>query len=218
MNTPLPALPDATSTPVSFYYDRELKRQVARIPPGQFFAARGEAAMVSALGSCVSACIVDPVQGVGGMNHFMLPDAAHHGRAEDDEPAAKLMRASARYGAYAMEVLINRLLQLGAQRSRLVAQVFGGARVIPGLSDIGQLNIEFVISYLAREGIAVSRADLGGDAARKVSLQLPSGETRVAKLRSLHTLSVQSSETAFAASLTPWVSRKRAPKADVELF
>lgn len=108
------------------------------------------------LGSCVAACVRDPALRVGGMNHFLLPSAPN-GEAGDN-----------RYGVQAMELLINGLLGLGADRRRLEAKLFGGARMIVGLSDIGAKNAEFARDFLKLEGIRLVGESLGGDRARRL--------------------------------------------------
>ena len=110
------------------------------------------------LGSCVAACIRDPVAGVGGMNHFLLPGEEARTHGQDAE----------RYGDYLMELLINGLMQQGAERERLEAKLFGGARMMRGLSDIGKKNAEFAERYLRHEGISVVGKDLGGERGRRL--------------------------------------------------
>jgi chemotaxis protein CheD len=122
------------------------------------------------LGSCVAACIRDPITGVGGMNHFLLP--GEDGRSHDHE--------AERYGDYLMELLINGLMKQGAQRDRLEAKLFGGARMMGGLSDIGKKNAEFAERYLKHEGIAVVGKDLGGDKGRRLQYWPVSGRARQA--------------------------------------
>ena len=93
------------------YYDRTFDCDAAKILPGEFYFTGKDMLIVTVLGSCVSACIRDRVSGVGGMNHFMLPD----GGADSENPVS----ASMRYGTYAMEVLINELLKAGAKRENM---------------------------------------------------------------------------------------------------
>ena len=106
----------------SHYVDRHFNLPAAKIGPGEVYATQRNMIIVTVLGSCVSACIRDPETNVGGMNHFMLP---HH-EGEPDGPLSE----SARYGAYAMEVLVNHLLSLGARRERLEAKIFGAGRIV----------------------------------------------------------------------------------------
>lgn len=118
-------------------------------------SSRQEEVMSTILGSCVSACMFDLGAGVGGMNHFLLPDAGTDPRCRS-------------YGAYAMETLINSLMKAGARRDKLQAKVFGGARMISGMYDIGAKNAKFVTGFLAAEGIPIVGQSLGGQQARRI--------------------------------------------------
>ena len=127
-----------------------------------------EVVLTTILGSCVAACIRDPAAGVGGMNHFLLPGS--HSPAVD--------RAAQRYGVHAMELLVNALLASGARRERLEAKLFGGARLIDGLTDIGSQNAEFALRFLAAEGIAHVGGSLRGEHGRKIQFWPVSGRAR----------------------------------------
>ncbi len=132
---------------------------------GEFAVTEDPSAVFTTiLGSCVAACIRDPLAGVGGMNHFLLPG---------EEGASGL-----RYGVQAMELLVNGLLQRGAQRSRLEAKLFGGARVMGGLSDIGAQNCVFGERFLQDEGIRYLGGSLGGEQARRIQFWPVSGRVR----------------------------------------
>ena len=128
-----------------------------QVPQGTHaVSADAGAVMTTVLGSCVAACLYDPVAGVGGMNHFLLPEADAH--------------ASRRivYGAQAMELLINDLIKLGGRKADMRAKLFGGARVVRGLSDIGRANAEFAVLFLREEEIPCVSQSLGGTSARRV--------------------------------------------------
>jgi chemotaxis protein CheD len=130
---------------------------------------------LTALGSCVSACLHDPETGAGGMNHFMLP-----------ESELGVATVSARYGSFAMEVLINQLMKLGAARHRLQAKVFGGGSVLRPASslNVAVRNVDFVRSYLAAEGVPIAAEDLGGDFTRVIHYFPRSGRALIKRLRS----------------------------------
>jgi chemotaxis protein CheD len=120
------------------------------------------------LGSCVAACMRDPVAGVGGMNHFLLPGSAD-GSAGGD---------ATRYGVHLMELLINGLLKKGARRERLEAKIIGGAKTIAGFSNVGEKNAEFAQQFLSDEGIRVIGSNTGGDVGRKLEYFPVSGRAR----------------------------------------
>ncbi|WP_321346952.1 chemoreceptor glutamine deamidase CheD [Halopseudomonas oceani] len=158
------------------YYDRYFDRQATKILPGEYYATSQPEVIVTVLGSCVAACIRDRVNGIGGMNHFLLP---LDGSAEPGKPTQ-----SARYGSYAMELLINQIIKLGGRRERLEAKVFGGAAVLRGmlLNDVGKRNADFVTRYLANEQIPVAAADLLQDFPRKVYFFPETGQVWVKRI------------------------------------
>lgn len=123
-----------------------------------------ETMMTTILGSCVAACMRDPVTGVGGMNHFLLPG---------DDGSSGL-----RYGVQSMELLVNALLRRGARRDRLEVKLFGGARLVRGLTDVGSQNAAFAQRFLKDEGLAFSGGSLGGDRARRIQYWPVSGRGR----------------------------------------
>lgn len=127
-----------------------------------------DAVLTTILGSCVAACIRDPVAGVGGMNHFLLPGG--HARGAD--------RAAQSYGIHAMELLVNALLANGARKDRLEAKLFGGGRLLEGLTDVGGQNVDCALRFLSAEGIAHVGGSLRGEHGRKVQFWPVSGRAR----------------------------------------
>lgn len=141
-------------------------RRVHVVQGGQAVSDDPDVCMTTILGSCVSACLWDPEAGIGGMNHFLLPEAP--GGAPGDR----------RYGVQAMELLINGLLARGARRGRLRAKVFGGGRMNAGMVDIGGRNAAFVRRFLSDEDIPLDAASLGGDGARRIQFWPATGRAR----------------------------------------
>jgi chemotaxis protein CheD len=176
------------------YFDRSFDIDAVKVLPGEYFVTSSNLVMVTVLGSCVSACVRDRVRGIGGMNHFMLAEGG----------SATVTGASARYGGYAMEVLINHLLKLGAQRGNLEAKVFGGGRVMASLasSQVGEHNASFVLEYLKTEGIPVLSQDLLDVHPRKVYFFPTTGRALVKKLVRLHNDTVVKREREYAARLS----------------
>ena len=121
------------------------------------------------LGSCVAACMRDPVAGVGGMNHFLLPGSASAMAGGGD---------ATRYGVHLMELLINGLLKQGARKDRLEAKIFGGAKTIASFSNVGDQNAAFAVSFLKDEGIPVVGSSTGGEFGRKLEFWPVSGRAR----------------------------------------
>lgn len=150
--------------------------------------------LTTILGSCVSACMHDPVAKVGGMNHFLLPATKN---TELDSQSS----AAARYGAYAMEQLINQMMKHGAVRSRLQVKVFGGGNVMASSMAIGHSNAEFVREYLRHEGLSIVSEDLGGSYPRRVHFYPDTGKVMVRRLQRRDDLKVVEEEQRFAARL-----------------
>jgi chemotaxis protein CheD len=177
------------------YYDRTFDCDAAKILPGEFYFTGKDMLIVTVLGSCVSACIRDRVSGVGGMNHFMLPD----GGADSDNPVS----ASMRYGTYAMEVLINELLKAGAKRENLEAKVFGGGNVLRGFTaiNVGERNAKFVLEYLHTERMRVIAEDLNDIYPRKVYFFPKTGKVLVKKLKVEHNDTLKRREQDYASRL-----------------
>jgi len=143
------------------FYDTGSAAWMVKVFPGEFYVThRPDEILVTVLGSCVAACIRDPVAGIGGMNHFMLP---HHksGNWGDD-------LRSTRFGNFAMEKLINELTKTGCKRERLEIKVFGGGNVTDMSTAIGTENADFVLRYLAAEGLLCAAQDLGGTLPRRI--------------------------------------------------
>jgi chemotaxis protein CheD len=159
------------------------------------------------LGSCIAACVRDVEAGVGGMNHFLL--AAPSGLALDR------YGESTRYGAFAMEQLINTVLTRGSGRkSNLEFKVFGGGLINAALSDIGAKNIQFVRGFLSDEGYRVAAEDVGGSFARRVMYKPQSGRAFVRRLDSAMGDTVATAELAIVRR--PIL--QQAAAGDIELF
>ncbi len=188
------------------YYDRTFDRDAAKILPGEYYFTGKDMLIVTVLGSCVAACIRDRVTGVGGMNHFMLPDGG-----DADSPVS----ASMRYGTYAMEVLVNELLKAGARRENLEAKVFGGGSVLRGFIaiNVGERNAQFVRDYLRAENIRIVAEDLNDIHPRKVYFFPRTGKVLVKKLKQLNNNTLVNREQDYAHRL-----QTSAVSGDVELF
>lgn len=144
-----------------------MKNQIS-IHIGEYHASGEPAVIYTVLGSCVAACLFDPANRVGGMNHILLP-----GKAD-----MKHFDKSARYGINAMELLINRIMGLGGDRNRLVAKVFGGAHIISTISrhyGMGEKNVLFALEFLRKEKIRVISKDVGGTDSRKIYFHTDTG-------------------------------------------
>ncbi len=180
---------------INRFWDRTREISTAKILPGEFYVTARNEAVVTVLGSCVSACIRDPVFGVGGMNHFMLPKNAPNGGWDKDGGI------STRYGNVAMEQLINEILKNGGARKNLEVKIFGGGRILSQMTDIGLKNINFVRAFIKTEGLKLVSEDVGDICPRKVHYYPRSGKVLVKKLRSLHNDTVSAREQAYLRNL-----------------
>ena len=158
-----------------FYYDPHFQYDAVKVLPGEYYVTNENLLLITVLGSCISACLWDNRAGVGGMNHFMLPE----GDAAD---------TSGRYGSYAMELLINDMMKLGARRESIQAKVFGGAQVIHSFKNmnVGERNTQFVREYLQTERIPVISEDVLDIYPRKVVFFGKSGKAMVKRLAHAH--------------------------------
>lgn len=191
----------------NIYYDRQFEMEAAKILPGEYYVTTRDMLVVTVLGSCVSVCLRDKTSGMGGMNHFMLPHS-------DNDPQNPLS-TSARYGTYAMEILINHLFKLGAKRSNFEAKVFGGGNVLRGftVSNVGARNSDFVLDFLHTEKIKIVAQDLLDIYPRKVYYFPKTGRALVKKLRSVHNNTIVEREKEYESRLD-----YAKVEGDIELF
>jgi chemotaxis protein CheD len=167
-----------------------------KVLPGNYYVTPDNEMLMTVLGSCISACIRDVRAGIGGMNHFMLPvqDSRNHG-PED------AWNRSARYGNYAMELLINAILKRGGERKNLEVKVFGGGRILRHMQDIGERNITFVREYIRTEGLVLAAEDVGGEHPRKILYFPGTGKVRVRHLRPISNTAVARKELSYRNQL-----------------
>jgi len=180
----------------TLYFDRTFNTEAAKISPGEYYFTNKDMLIVTVLGSCISACIRDSKTGIGGMNHFMLPDS---GSADKDSPVSESMR----YGTYAMEVLINQLMRNGAKRENLEAKIFGGGNVLKSFTttNVGVRNAKFVKQFLKDEGIRITGEDLLDVFPRKVYYFPKTGKVLVKKLKETNNFTLVKREEAYASKL-----------------
>ena len=164
-----------------FYADHHFQYDAVKVLPGEYYVSNEDLVIMTVLGSCIAACIWDGKARAGGMNHFMLPDGDGDGFG--------------RYGSYAMELLINEMLKMGARRETMQAKVFGGAQVLAGFStmNVGERNTKFVLDYLQTERIPVVSQDVLDIHPRKVCFFPVTGKALVKRLAHSHpeTLAVE---------------------------
>ncbi|MDC8447862.1 MAG: chemoreceptor glutamine deamidase CheD [Nitrospira sp.] len=187
--------------------DSRFPHEVASILPGEFFVSGDPMIVYTVLGSCISACVRDPIAGVGGMNHFMLP--------KPNEGGCDSWGESTRYGSYAMESLINGILKRGGVKSRLEVKLFGAGKIYDGNIDVGARNAEWVLEYLRAEGLSACKTDLGDMYPRKVYYFTESGRVLLKKLERLKNRTIEMREQEYAARIQ---TREQAAEEEVTLF
>jgi chemotaxis protein CheD len=156
-----------------FFYDQYFKANAVKVLPGEFFVSKQDLVIMTVLGSCIAVCIWDPHARVGGMNHFMLPDGA----------------ASGKYGGFAMEQLIQEIVNMGGKKINLQAKVFGGGQVMASITkmNVGERNTDFALNYLLEERIQVVSQDVLDIHPRKVCFFPTTGKALVKKLNGQNT-------------------------------
>ncbi|MBL7003371.1 MAG: chemoreceptor glutamine deamidase CheD [Gammaproteobacteria bacterium] len=182
---------------INRYWDRIHKGFAAKILPGEYFVTKDHEFIATVLGSCVSACICDPYNHIGGMNHFLLPLKSNEKWSGDN----KLDSKATRYGNFAMEHLINDIIKYGGEKKFLEVKIFGGSRIMDSTTDIGKSNIDFVRSFLHVEGLKVVAEDVGGINPRKVFFDPQTGRVKVRKLKHLHNDTISKRENNYKTEL-----------------
>ncbi len=159
---------------MNLYFSKKYNREICELYTGDYYVSkRDDLIMATVLGSCIAVCLFDSQNQIFGMNHFMLPEGRD-------------LNQNARYGTFAMELLINEMMKLKAKRSLLKAKVFGGGNISGGsLGKVAETNIKFILSYLEYEGIPIISQDLGGRTGRKVYFVPPLGDVYIKKLNTV---------------------------------
>ena len=192
------------------------RKNYIHLHPGEYSASSERTAVISTiLGSCVSACLYDPVRNLFGMNHFMLSSRRYSRNQPYYETDA------GRYGIHAMELLINDMLSLGAQRQNLKAKAFGGASILPRLSRadnylcVGEVNIRFIREFLVQEGIQLVSEDLGGELGRVVRFHGSDFSVYVKKIQPAQSKEIGSLERKFWKKS---ITKHKVEKPDVTIW
>jgi chemotaxis protein CheD len=163
-----------------------VKKKIS-IHVGELYASKTPAIIHTLVGSCVAVCLFDSANQIGGMNHILLP-----GRAD-----MKTFDAPARYGIHAMELLINKMMKLGADRKQFIAKIFGGAHLLPSISyenGVGRKNVDFVTEFLRNECVRILNQDTNGHESRRIYFHTDSGEVFLKRISSRYYPDVVSHE------------------------
>jgi chemotaxis protein CheD len=193
------------------HYSSKFGKQIYIIHPGEFYAAAEPILISTVLGSCVAVALYDAKTRIGGLNHFMLPGSL--------DSKSFMMSETGKYGMFAMELLINELIKMGASKPRLRAKVFGGGHVLR--NEVGrdggvpQSNIRFAFDYLETESIPVETSDVGGTVGRKIFLDPLTFKVMLKRITGRLIVDVEKEEEEYLESLR---TRRRKRKGEVTLF
>lgn len=174
---------------------------VAKIIPGEFYITRHPEMITTVLGSCISVCAYDLDEGIGGMNHFMLPSMGPEGQPEG-QPEDWHVNGCGRYGDLAMKNLLKGMIKHGAKRENLKIKVFGGGQILRSKGDVGGRNIEFITEYIANKSLVVTGMDVGDDFPRKVNFFPLTGKVMVKKLKNLNNDTIFQREKSYEDDLS----------------
>jgi chemotaxis protein CheD len=121
------------------------------------------------LGSCIGVTIWDPQKRVGGMIHYMLPEASINPEKAKAIPAM--------FAETGVPLLFRSAYALGAVKSRLIVKVAGGAQLLGDsqLFDIGKRNYLMLRKLLWKNGVLIEKEDVGGSLSRTIRLEIGSG-------------------------------------------
>jgi chemotaxis protein CheD len=174
--------------------------QAQHVPPGAYAISGEDGVVISTLlGSCIAACLFDPGRHIGGLNHFLLPEG----------------EGTLLYGDHAMEVLLNAILARGGRRQNIVAKIFGGAHMVCGSSvlNVGERNIRFARTYVAKEGFPLLSEDVGGNRARRIWLHASTGRVWVEGVQTREAQPLAASERRYQADLS-----RQPPAGEIDIF
>jgi len=144
---------------------------------GEYYSSKTPVVITTILGPCAAVCLFDTENKIGGMNHILLPGDTPKGVNSGDS----------RYGINAMELLINQMMKLGANRYKLAAKVFGGASILSTISSefcMGMRNIEFVVDFLLVEKIPILNYNFGGVDSRRIYYHTDTNDVFLKRIKS----------------------------------
>lgn len=142
-------------------FSRNFGNDVVEIFVGEHYATNKPEIITTLLGSCIGVCLIDNVNKVYGLNHFLLPDILADNSISD----------SSKFGTFSMELLLNDMFMLGSKKINMEAKVFGGGKVLHTSGEgitVDKDNIKFIHDFLENESIKIISEDVGGNSGRKI--------------------------------------------------
>ena len=149
--------------------------ELIRVGMADYKVGRAPASLISyGLGSCIGISLYDPQAKVGGLLHIMLPDSTQ--ARPTDNPA--------KFADTGLPLMLQKVLGLGASRSRLVAKMAGGAQMFAfanatDIMRVGVRNAEAAKKILQDMNIRLIAEDTGGTYGRTVQIDLETGVYKV---------------------------------------
>ena len=137
---------------------------------------RGETLATYALGSCVGVCLYDGKNKIGGLAHIMLPSKDHSFSISNDY----------KFADAGIRNLLEEMRQAGADRSSIIAKIFGGAEmfaVYGNMIPVGERNVTAVIDVLRSEKIRLHTCDTGSNYGRSIWFDTSTGVVKVKSSR-----------------------------------
>ena len=199
---------------INRYWDNLHQVWAAKILPGELYVSTHGEMISTVLGSCISVCIRDKKKGIGGMNHFMLPQ---NNEFSSETWGNNPITSASRYGNWAMEYLINAILKRGGEKKNFEVKVFGGGQMMARMTDIGQKNIVFVYQYLSEEKLKIEACDVGDVYARKVLYFPDTGSVKVRRIKHVKNDTIICREIAYEKQVKI-VGESKPDASNVELF
>lgn len=183
-------------------------KQVTVLPGDFYVTDKKNEVITTVLGSCISACVRDTVTGIGGLNHFLLPrDKSEKGTSLD---------GAMRYGDYAMNTLIGKLIRMGVARERMEVKIFGGANLfkVSSQKTVGDSNQAFILDFLKNEGLDLAVSNIGGNHGRRIYYHPATGKVKMQFLNNAHVDDIIKQETKLSKTVDTTYDKG----GDIELF
>jgi len=125
------------------------------------------------LGSCIGVAAYDAAGNIGGLLHYQLPSSKENAHAPERNPYM--------FADTGMTELLKEMERLGARKKKLRVKIAGGAEMLNDakMFSIGKRNYAAIRQILWKNGIFIEKEDVGGKAARTMSLRLADGAVTI---------------------------------------
>jgi chemotaxis protein CheD len=134
----------------------------------------GDVIITHALGSCIAVCIYDPMTCIGGMLHFLLPEARINPERAKQQPAV--------FADTGIPLLFQAAFERGMKKQRAIVHLVGGAEMTQSAGaafGTGRRNLLAAKNLLWRNGVFVAGMEVGGTGARTLHLSVSNGRLEI---------------------------------------